>query len=590
MWDTSLQDWRERLLAGRPLVPDLPLFKDEAERALRIFNRLRVPDMHGLPMMGEVAGPWLSPIVAAIFGSYDPETDRRALQEFFWLIPKKNGKSSTAAAIMVEALILNRRPEGEFVLVAPTKEIADISFKQAAGTVRADPELAKLFHVQGHYVRTITHRRTGATLKVKAADTDVITGGKQVGTMIDELHVLAAKRNAADIMVELRGALAARPDGFLITVTTQSKAPPHGVFRTELEKARAVRDGKLKMPLLPILYELPPDLAENDGWRDRKLWPAVNPNLGRSVDKDFLERELTAHEADGRPALALFASQHFNVQIGQTLKADGWPGADDWEDNIDPSLTLDELLRRSEVVTIGVDYGGRDDLFSLCVLGRERSGDELRRRRWLAWGHSWCHEIAIERRKSDAARYKDFIDAGELTVVQTLGQDVDDAAALIRKVYDTGLLSRIGMDPNRVAPLLDAIEAAGMSSPSEGDGLVAAVTQGGVIGGAAITAERRLNERTLLHADQAIVAWAVGNAKVEQRGNYVLITKQAAGAGKIDPLMALLDAAYLMGLNPEPVIRRSVYDASEIWEPGESKDMNAPTPISRPSIFDRAWG
>ncbi len=29
-------------MAGEPLIPDLPLFKDEAERALGIFKRLRV--------------------------------------------------------------------------------------------------------------------------------------------------------------------------------------------------------------------------------------------------------------------------------------------------------------------------------------------------------------------------------------------------------------------------------------------------------------------------------------------------------------------------------------------------------------------
>ena len=68
--------------------------------------------------MGDVAGPWLFPIVEAIFGSYDETIDRRMINEFFWLVPKKNTKTSSAAAIMVEALILNRRPEGEFVLVA----------------------------------------------------------------------------------------------------------------------------------------------------------------------------------------------------------------------------------------------------------------------------------------------------------------------------------------------------------------------------------------------------------------------------------------------------------------------------------------
>jgi hypothetical protein len=100
-WDTSCPDWEERLLSGRSLVPDLPLFRDEADRALRIFKRLRMPDVIGTPTMSEACGDWFYPIVAAIFGSYDPDTNRRAIQEFFWLIPKKNSKSSNGGTVMV---------------------------------------------------------------------------------------------------------------------------------------------------------------------------------------------------------------------------------------------------------------------------------------------------------------------------------------------------------------------------------------------------------------------------------------------------------------------------------------------------------
>jgi phage terminase large subunit-like protein len=167
-WSTACLDWERRILERRSLVPDLPLFRDEADRALRIFKRLRMPDVIGKPTMAEACGPWFFPIVEALFGSYDPTTNRRMIQEYFQLIPKKNAKSSNGGAVMVVALIVNRRPEGEFLLVAPTKEIADIAFKQASGTIKADPELEKLFHIQRH-IRLITHRKTDATLQIKAA-------------------------------------------------------------------------------------------------------------------------------------------------------------------------------------------------------------------------------------------------------------------------------------------------------------------------------------------------------------------------------------------------------------------------------------
>jgi phage terminase large subunit-like protein len=540
-WGTQCLDWESRIMSGRSLVPRLPLFREQEERALRIFRRLKVPDMQGRPTIGDVAGEWLFPIVGAIFGSYDVETDRRMLSEFFWLVPKKNGKTSSAAAIMVTALILNRRPEGEYVLIAPTKEIADISFSQAAGTIRADPALEKLFQTQTH-IRRIQHRRTGAELKIKAADTDVITGGKQVGTLIDELHVLSAKREAASLLVEIRGALAARPDGFLITVTTQSKAPPSGVFKTELAKARDVRDGKLSLPLLPILYELPAALADNGGWKEPSTWRLVNPNLGRSVDEGFLARELAAAEHEGIAQLALFASQHFNVQIGQSLRADRWVGADFWEGAVDPDIDLDAILERCEVVVVGIDGGGLDDLFGLYVLGRERGT-----KRWLGWSHSWCHASVLDRRKSEAARLRDFERTGDLTIVETLGDDLVGIVDIVKRIDDAGLLASVGLDPVGVGAVVDALSDAGIS----GEGRIVGVSQGYKLMGAIKTAERKLVDGTLVPAAQPIMAWAVGNAKNEPRGNAMMITKQASGTAKIDPLMAAFDAVALMSMNPE---------------------------------------
>jgi len=189
-------------------------------------------------------------------------------------------------------------------------------------------------------------------------------------------------------MVELRGSLAARPDGFLITITTQSKEPPQGVFKEDLKRARSVRDGEARLPILPILYELPLDMAQKGGWKDRALWPIINPNYGRSVFPNFLEVEVQKAEETGPHQLALIASQHFNVEVGQALNIDGWRGAEYWEDAAEPGLTLEDIMSRCDVVTCGVDGGGNDDLYGFAVIGRERGTEDIRQRRWLVWTHT----------------------------------------------------------------------------------------------------------------------------------------------------------------------------------------------------------
>jgi phage terminase large subunit-like protein len=64
------------------------------------------------------------------------------------------------------------------------------------------------------------------------------------------------------------------------------------------------------------------------------------------------------------------------------------------------------------------------------------------------------------------------------------------------------------------------------------------------------TLERHLADGSFVNGAQPLMAWCVGNAKVEPRANGILITKQAGGTAKIDTLMATFNATDLMSLDP----------------------------------------
>lgn len=541
-WTTACPDWEKRILASQSLVPVAPLFPTERTEAMEVFKQLRVADMAGKPTMGEVSRDWIIDFVGSVFGSYDPEQGRRLITEFFLLISKKNTKSTTAAGIMLTALIRNWRHSAEFLILAPTIEIANNSFFPARDMVNSDDELSELLQVQDH-TRTITHRLTGATLKVVAADSDTVGGKKATGVLIDELWLFGKRPNAENMLREACGGLASRPEGFTIFLSTQSDEPPAGVFRQKLNYARGVRDGRINdKRFLPVIYEFPEEMIKANKHRDPANFFVTNPNMGASVDTEFLLREFQKANEDGEESMRGFLAKHLNVEIGLALRSDRWAGAEFWEAQARPAgVSFEYLLDRSEVIDVGIDGGGLDDLLGFAAIGRDRDTRE-----WLLWTHAWAHPSVLIRRKSEAARFHDFARDGHLTLVKAIGDDVTEVAELVARIEMAGLLDKVGVDPAGVGAILDALVAAEV--PEE---KVIGISQGWKLGGAIKTTERRLAEGGLVHGGQPLMNWCCGNARVEPRGNSILITKQASGFAKIDPLMATFNAVSLISLNPQ---------------------------------------
>lgn len=564
-WSTACPDWERRVVARESLIPFAPLFPSEAEHALAVFKALKVVDLPGKPTFGEVCDQWVFDYVAAIFGANNPETGDQLISEFFLLISKKNTKSTIAAGIMLTALIVNWREDEELLILAPTIEVAQNSYKPAASMVRNDPELEELFHVQDH-IRTITHRVTKAALKVVAADTDTVSVKKSGRILIDELWVFGKRKGADTMLQEATGGMVSRPEGFVIYLSTQSDEPPSGVFKDKLDYARKVRDGEIEdKRFLPVIYEFPQRMLDERAYEDPENYYVTNPNLGRSVRQDWLVREFEKAKEAGN-GTQTFLAKHLNVEIGLSLRANRWAGADHWESAADNELAqmehfeaLQRLLERSEVAVVGIDGGGLDDLFGFNVLGREPTEIEVkididgvpqvrRMKRWLSWSHAWCQSEVLERRKSIANRLRDIQRAGELTILDSPLGDVASIIEHITRIKDMGLLGGVAVDASGLGEMEDALDEIGVTQEA---GLLVAAPQGGWMMSSIKGAERRLASGLLKHAGGPLMRWCVPNLKIEPTATGIRATKQTAGDAKIDPAMALFNAVTLMSRNPE---------------------------------------
>ncbi len=553
-------DWEERIVSGRTLVPELPLFADEGEMAVAIFDELRLPDVPGMPKLRDACGDWYRDIVRAVFGSRDPATNERMIREVLALVPKGQSKTTYSGGMMIVAMVMNMRPRAEMLFVGPTQAISDRAFAQAAGMIEADPDLKNRFDCKEH-TKEIHDKLNKSKMKVKTFSLDILTGSMPVFVLLDELWLLGRNAHAAKVIRQIRGGLEKNSEGFFMIISTQSDEAPAGVFRDELITARKIRDGKFRgvrfRAMLPILYEFPYHIARDPVlWQDPANWHLVMPNLGRSMRLDSLVLDWEAERVKGMKDIQIWASQHLNIEIGVGLKTDAWPGAEFWERQTDDDIDFEYMLENCEVIVAGIDGGGLDDIYGLTLIGREKETND-----WISWSHGWCHEGVLERRQSIAATLRDFEGAQLLTIVDDKLEDISEIVEIIVAIKDAGLLACVAVDP---AGLGETVEALDEVDITEENKLLVGVPQGFALMNAIKTAERKLANGTLRHARSALMDWCIGNLKIEPTATAIRATKQNAGDAKIDPAMALFNAVVIMTKNPEPADPVSVYENHDL--------------------------
>lgn len=516
-----------------------PIYPETADKYCAIFNDLQIYDLLNTPKIGDLGRLWYRDFASFFFGSIELKNRIRLIQEFFVLIPKKNGKSTISGLIMLTALLTNPYRGAEFALISPSREVTQNAFIPVCEAIRLKQEQGKYLFLEiidKDDKRYIKDKRTNAVLKVIWANEKIIQGKKFQGVLIDEIALWQkVVKNAHIILNEITGNLVNKKDAFLIYLTTQSSEPPQGVFKALLTKARRIAKGGLQVAkennFYPVLYEFSEKEIKEKAYLLPKNWAKVNPNIGVSVSIDRLKQMQQDAIDAGQAALNEFYAKYLNVEITIADNIGKWQGADFWV-QCEKRITLNQIIEKSDFIYIGIDGGGLDDLTGLAVLGVDKKG------LWRIYCTAYGYKSVLDR-KGLAKRLADFQANGECLIVEKLGDDAKAIADTVHKIVASGKVNKIGIDPRGIGDILGEIKASGTPET-----LIEPVNQGVALMSAERLLTRRLAQNNCIISQSDLMRFCVSNAVVEDRGDDYFLSKKSSQF-KIDPLMALLNCVAL---------------------------------------------
>lgn len=284
-------------------------------------------------------------IVGNIFGWIHKTSGLRRFTHAYMRIPRKNNKSTLSSGIGLYCLCADGEGGAEVLCGATTLEQARKVYDPAYYMAKRVPAMA------AHY--KIDIKRNSLTLPDGSHMAPLIgdpgDGGNPSCAIVDEYH----EHDDDTLYQTMLTGMGTRSQPLMLIITTSGK----NLFSPCFEMDRMMRD--LLDGLLPgmdhmftVLY----GIDDDDDWRDPRMLIKANPNYGRSVRADYLEKQLAV--ALQKPGYqADFKTKHLNLWCNEK---NAYYKVDLWNRLADTSLRLEDF--EGEKCWIGADFARKRDL------------------------------------------------------------------------------------------------------------------------------------------------------------------------------------------------------------------------------------
>ena len=283
-----------------------------------------------------------------IFGWKLASTRRRRFRYADILVPRKNGKTMLASGLALFMLFMDDEPGAEVYAAAVDREQAKLCFDGSKELLKGSiiEDDAKVLRGE------IRYPELSGVYKPLTKETKNKDGLNPHAAICDERHAWATN----EIHELLKTGMGARTQPLIFSISTAGMDTSLPYY-ADVQVLRDVLLGLKEKDNHFIMLYIP---DEGDRYDDPATWAKVNPNLGVSVSREYMEAECAEAKMKGGSTLAAFCVKNLNMWVDAPTV---WIPDDDVQAN-NAEYDREKLL--GQECWVGIDFAAKTDIVAVA--------------------------------------------------------------------------------------------------------------------------------------------------------------------------------------------------------------------------------
>lgn len=454
--------------------------------------------------------PWQIFWTGSTFGWQHRKLMTRRFNESRLYVPRKNAKSTLAAAIGNKLAFADNEPGAEVYSGATTEDQAWEIFGVARNMVLKLPDMREELGiiVQATAITAPADGSIFETVTGKPGD-----GASPSGGFVDEYH----EHKTSITYDTLKTGMGARDNPVLIITSTAGvniAGPCHDDWTMCLNLLEGVIENDR---LFAMIY----CADKEDDWKSELAMIKANPNYDVSVSGEFLRGQLRDALNSTRKQ-ATYKTKHLNIWCSS---ANAYFDLEHWDQSSRPELKMEEFKERKLIVTL--DLASKIDLAAAELLFLPDSVDG----EYVRFGLYWIPEKALEDPNNE--HYRQWVEEGWIVATPGNVIDFNFIQAKMEELAASYNLLEVGYDPFQATMLITNLMSKGIECvefPQTVKNMSEPMKE----------ADSRIKEGRTIHNGDPVMKWCLSNveAKEDMKDNVYPRKANLDRSRKIDAAVA----------------------------------------------------